>query len=194
MITLDGVMQAPGSPDEDTSGGFKYGGWVFPFFDAYSNKILEEEMCQPFDLLLGRKTYDIWAPYWPKNKESAVGVAFDKATKYVVSHNTLALTWDNSVLIENNLIEEIKKLKAQEGPDLQVHGSGNLAQSLFKYDLVDEMRIRIFPITLGSGKHLFADGTVPAAYTLTKSQVSPSGIIFTTYKRAGEVKTGSFQK
>ncbi len=194
MITLDGVMQAPGGSKEDTSGGFKYGGWSFPYFDEFSSKIVDEDFSKPFDLLLGRKTYDIWSAYWPHNKEGVIGQAFDKATKYVASYDkTLNLTWDKSVLLQGDVVEAVKKLKGQQGLPLQVQGSGNFIQTLLKNDLVDELWLRTFPITLGSGKRLFAEGTIPAAFTLEKTKVSPSGVIFAYYKRAGEVKTGEFE-
>ena len=192
MVTLDGVIQAPGGPEEDTSGGFKYGGWIVPHSDEFSGKVLGEEMNKPFDLLLGRKTYEIWAPYWPHHNEGVIGAAFNKATKYVASHEAMQLTWDKSVLLQGNVVEAVKKLKSQDGPQLQVHGSGNLIQTLLKHDLVDELWLRIVPITLGTGKRLFAEGSLPAAFTLEESKVSPKGVIFASYKRAGEVKTGSF--
>ncbi|MDW7774680.1 MAG: dihydrofolate reductase family protein [Desulfobulbaceae bacterium] len=190
FLTLDGVMQAPGGPEEDTSGGFKYGGWVVPHFDEFSGKVMAEQMGHPFDLLLGRKTYEIFASYWPQHETDWPGV--NKATKYVVSTQNLKFEWKNSVLLQGNIAEEIKKLKGQDGPDLQVYGSGNLAQTLFEHDLVDELWLKIFPVTLGIGKRLFAEGTIPAAFKLIDSKVSPSGVIFANYKRAGKVKTGSF--
>ncbi|HSX07563.1 MAG TPA: dihydrofolate reductase family protein [Candidatus Saccharimonadales bacterium] len=193
FISLDGVMQAPGGPDEDTSGGFRYGGWTVPYFDEFSGNIMGEQMSMPFDLLLGRKTYDIFAAYWPKQDAAALAtVPFNKATKYVVSGTSPKLTWEKSVLIEGDVAAKIKELKQQDGPMLQVHGSGNLIQTLLKHDLVDELWLKIFPVTLGSGKRLFADGTQPAAFELVESKVSPKGVIFANYKRAGEVKTGSF--
>ncbi len=186
-------MQAPGGPDEDTSGGFRYGGWTVPYFDEFSGNIMGEQMSMPFDLLLGRKTYDIFAAYWPKQDAAALAtVPFNKATKYVVSGTSPKLTWEKSVLIEGDVAAKIKELKQQDGPMLQVHGSGNLIQTLLKHDLVDELWLKIFPVTLGSGKRLFADGTQPAAFELVESKVSPKGVIFANYKRAGEVKTGSF--
>jgi dihydrofolate reductase len=191
FITLDGVMQAPGGPEEDTSGNFKYGGWTVPYFDEFAGKVMEEQMSKPFNLLLGRKTYDIFASYWPHHGENWPGVNDTK--KYVVSHDkSLKLEWNNSVLLGDNVVEELKKLKSEDGPDLQVHGSGNFIQTLLKHDLVDELWLKIFPITLGSGKKLFAEGTIPAAFTLMEAKSSPSGVIVASYKRAGEVKTGSF--
>lgn len=193
MITLDGVMQAPGGPEEDTSGGFKYGGWSFPYFDEYGNTIVMKEMVgHPYDLLLGKKTYDIWKDYWPMHTDNPIGDAFDKATKYVVSDVPFEPTWEKTVVFSKNVVGEIRKLKQSKGPEIQVQGSANLIQTLLKEDLVDELRLKIFPITLGPGKRLFQDGTIPAAFTLESSSHSPSGIIFANYKRAGKVKTGSF--
>ncbi len=194
FITLNGIIQAPGGPEEDTSGGFKYGGWTVPYFDEFSGKVMAEQMGQPFDLLLGRKTYDIFASYWPRqdSKTNPAAEGLNKARKYVVSHNPIKLNWENSVLIQNNVVEEIKKLKQQDGPQLQVHGSGNLIQTLLKNDLVDELWLKIFPVTLNKGKRLFAEGTIDAAFTLKEFKVSPKGVIIASYKRAGDVKTGSF--
>lgn len=191
MITLDGVMQAPGGPEEDTSGGFKYGGWTFPYADEYMGKVLGKELGRPFDLFLGRKTYDIWQPYWPLQK-GFIAEAFNRATKYVASTTLREADWEKTVILKNDVVQEIKKLKRSEGPELQVHGSGNFVQTLLKNDLVDELRLRIFPITLGTGKRLFEDGAIPAAFTLQDCSHSPSGVIFANFQRAGEVKTGSF--
>jgi dihydrofolate reductase len=190
FISLDGVMQAPGGPDEDTSSGFEYGGWSFPYFDEVSNNAMAEQMTRPFELLLGRKTYDIFASYWPQHGDIWPGV--NEATKYVVSNTLKAPEWSNSVVVSGDVVEQIRKLKTQDGPALQVHGSGNLIQTLLKHDLVDEMWLKIFPLTLGPGKRLFEDGAIPAAFTLEKSTITPSGVIFVNYKRAGEVTTGSF--
>ena len=190
FITLDGVMQAPGGPEEDPSGGFKYGGWTVAYFDDFLGKIMGEQMSKPFDLLLGRKTFEIFASYWPHHEDEWPGI--NDATKYVVSNVLTTHEWQKSVFLKGNVVDEIKKLKQQDGPDLQVHGSGNLTQTLLQHDLVDELWLKIFPITLGVGKRLFAEGTIPAAFTLTESKTSPSGVIIASYKRAGEVKTGSF--
>lgn len=193
FISLDGVMQAPGGPEEDTSGGFRYGGWTFPYFDEVSGNMMNEQMSMPFDLLLGRKTYDIFAAYWPKQDPSNMPtVPFNTATKYVVSGGAPELTWENSVLINESVVSKLQELKAGDGPMLQVHGSGNLIQTLLKNDLIDELWLKFFPITLGNGKRLFAEGTIPAAFELIESKASPSGVIFANYKRAGEVTTGSF--
>lgn len=193
FISLDGVMQAPGGPDEDTSDGFKFGGWTVPFFDEFSGSVMGEQMSMPFDLLLGRKTYDIFAGYWPKQDPNGpVADPFNKATKYVLSHHQPKLSWENSMLIDGDVVAKLRKLKQQDGPMLQVHGSGNMIQTLLKHDLVDELWLKIFPLTLGGGKRLFAEGTLPAALELMEYKVSPSGVIFANYKKAGQVKTGSF--
>jgi len=191
MISLDGVMQAPGGPEEDTSGGFKYGGWVAPYsWDETFGSMLNNELSVPFDLLLGRKTYEIWAPYWPQH-QGAIGGPFNKAKKYVVSDGAVDLPWKESILIDGDVVAKIKALKEGDGPMFQVHGSGVLVQTLMKNDLIDELRLRIFPITIGTGKRLFAEGTIPAAFELIESKALPSGVIIANYKRAGEIKTGS---
>lgn len=185
MITLDGVMQAPGGPEEDKSGGFKYGGWVAEYSDEVYNKVLEKQM-QPADYLLGRKTFEIWAGYWPKHEDMWQGI--NDGTKYVMSGTMKKSDWKNTVFLEN--LEDIKKLKNSNGPDIQVWGSGKLVQLLLKNDLVDEISIKIHPLTLGKGKKLFDNGTIPAAFTLTENLVTPGGVIIASYKRAGKVKTG----
>ena len=190
FITLDGVMQAPGGPKEDTSGGFKYGGWTVPYFDEFAGKIMEKQMSQPLDLLLGRKTYEIFASYWPQHEDNWPGI--NRATKYVASRGNMKLTWENSVLLKGDVVAAIKKLKKQKGPQLQVHGSGNFIQTLLKHDLVDELWLKIFPLTLGKGKRLFSGGAIPAAFKLSSSHVSPRGVIIANYERAGKVTTGSF--
>ena len=190
FLSLDGVMQAPGGPTEDTSGGFKYGGWTFPYFDDFAGDVMAEQMKQPFSLLLGRKTFDIFAGYWPQHADVWPGI--NEATKYVVSNTLTESSWQNSIFIKGDVVEELKKLKAGDGPDLQVYGSGNLIQTLLKNDLVDELWLKTFPVTLGSAKKLFVEGTIPAAWELTDSKISPKGVIFANYKRGGEVKTGSF--
>ena len=186
FITLDGVMQAPGGPDEDVSGGFTYGGWVTPYFDEASAEIMTKQM-QPSDLLLGRKTFDIFASYWPEHVDSWPGV--NDVTKYVVSNTIHESDWQNTRVLQT--IDAVKDLKETDGPDLQVHGSGELIQSLLENDLVDELWLKTFPITLGQGKKLFADGTMPMAFTLIEGKVTPSGVIFANYKRAGNVVTGT---
>jgi dihydrofolate reductase len=191
FISLDGVMQAPGGPDEDTSGNFKYGGWTVPYWDDFSNAEMGTQMGMPFNLLLGRKTYDIFAGYWP-NQVGSIADPFNKTTKYVVSHQDLELEWENSELINHDIVEQLKTLKQQDGPMLQVHGSGNLVQTLLEHDLVDELWLKIFPVTLGAGKRFFADGSLPATFTLVESKTSPKGVIFANYTRAGDIRTGSF--
>jgi dihydrofolate reductase len=190
FISLDGVMQAPGGPDEDTSGNFKYGGWTVPYFDDFSGREMNSQMTQRSDLLLGRKTFEIFASYWPMHAEDWPGI--NDVTKYVVSNTMTHHPWTNSVFLKGNVAEQIKKLKSQDGPDIQVHGSGNLIQTLLKSDLVDEFWLKIFPVTLGPGKRLFEHGTMPASYQLVEVKTSPLGVIFANYERAGEVKTGSF--
>jgi dihydrofolate reductase len=190
FLTLDGVMQAPGGPEEDTSGGFKFGGWTVPYFDDFAGKIMGEQMKGPADLLLGRKTFEIFAAYWPSHADGWPGI--NEMTKYVASKTLTNHAWQNTVFLKGDVVEEITKLKKQSGSDLHVYGSGNLAQTLMKHDLVDEFWLKIFPVTLGKGKRLFAEGTIPAAFTLKESHISPKGVIIANYKRAGEVKTGSF--
>jgi dihydrofolate reductase len=189
-MTLDGVMQGPGGPTEDTSGDFRYGGWTVPYFDDVLGETMGEQMGKPFDLLLGRKTFEIFASYWPEHEDE--GAAINRATKYVASNTLAEHPWQETVFLKGNVVEEIKKLKQQDGPDLQVHGSANLIQTLLAHDLVDELWLKIFPLTLGKGKRLFAEGTIPASYSLIESKTSPSGVIIASFKRAGKVKTGSF--
>jgi dihydrofolate reductase len=190
FITLDGVLQAPGGPTEDTSGNFKYGGWIAPYFDEAAGEIMGKQMSIPSDFLLGRKTFEIFASYWPQRPEEWKSI--NQATKFVASNTLTSHEWNKTVFLKGDVVSEIKKLKQQEAPDLQVHGSGNLIQTLLKHDLVDEFWLKIFPITLGSGKRLFATGTMPAAFSLIESQTTPRGVIVATFKRAGEVETGSF--
>jgi dihydrofolate reductase len=190
FITLDGVMQGPGAPTEDTSGNFTYGGWTVPYFDGFLGNIMAAQMDHPFDLLLGRKTFDLFASYWPDHPEEGGGI--NKATKYVASNTLTSHEWNKSVFLSGNVVDEIKKLKEQDGPELQVHGSGNFIQTLLEHDLVDEFWLKIFPVTLGTGKRLFGKGTIPASHTLVDSQTSPRGVIIATLKRAGDLKTGSF--
>ena len=194
FITLDGVMQAPGGPEEDPTGGFKHGGWVAGYFDDFLGKVMVGQMSKPFDLLLGRKTYEIFAAHWPyvKTNGDPIAAGINNAKKYVASKTLIKLDWSNSELIKGDVAKEVKKLKEQDGPEIQVHGSGNLIQTLLKHDLVDELWLKIFPITLGRGKRLFAEGTIPLGFKLLESEVSPSGVIIASYARAGEVKTGSF--
>lgn len=189
FITLDGVMQAPGGPEEDISSGFKYGGWVAPYFteaDEAAGEMMAKQM-KSADLLLGRKTFEIFAAYWPEHADMWPGI--NEVTKYVMSTTMDKSDWQNSVFLKS--VDDIKKLKSSGGSDIQVHGSGDLAQTLFKHDLVDELWLKMFPITLGTGKLLFGEGTIPTAFTLTDSLITPNGVIFANYKRAGKVKTGT---
>ena len=189
FITLDGVMQAPGRPDEDTSDGFKYGGWCAPYFaeaDEAAGEFIGKYM-KSADLLLGRKTFEFFAAYWPEHADMWPGI--NEVTKYVMSNTMDKSNWQNSVFLKS--VDDIKTLKKSEGSDIQVHGSGNLIQTLLKHDLVDELWLKTFPVTLGNGKRLFSEGTIPAAFTVTDSLVTPNGAIFANYERAGEVKTGT---
>lgn len=191
MISLDGVMQAPGGPREDTSGGFKYGGWTAPLSDKLEGEVVQKELKQKADYLLGRKTFEIWAPYWPKHGDFWPGI--NEGTKYVFSKklkkkDPMVTGWKNSIVIRS--VSDIKKLKESTGADIQVWGSSKLIQLLLKNDLVDELRLKIYPLTLGKGKKLFDDGPIPAAFTLTENMVTTTGVIIAYYKRAGEVKTG----
>lgn len=189
FVTMDGVMQAPGAPSEDTSGGFAHGGWLPPYFDGFLGEVMDEQMREPFDLLLGRKTFEIFASYWPQHHDEGPGI--NNATKYVLSTTLTAHDWQKSIFINHNVVDEIKRLKQQDGRDLQVHGSGNLIQTLLKHDLIDELWLKIFPVTVGSGKRLFADGTVPASFKVTATKLSPAGVIIANYERAGTFTTGS---
>jgi dihydrofolate reductase len=188
-VSLDGVIQTPGGPDEDTSGGFAYGGWIAPYADALLGTLLRRQMNVPFDLLLGRKTYEIWAPYWPQHADAWPGA--NAATKYVASNSMTSGVWQPSVFLNGDVAEEVATIKQQPGPDLHVWGSGNLVQTLMAHDLVDTLWLMIYPITLGSGKRLFAGGTIPAAFTVTESMVTSKGVIVVTYARAGAITAGS---
>lgn len=190
FITLDGVIQAGGGPEEDTSGGFAYGGWQAPFEDAAVGATMRKQMSLPFDLLIGRKTFDIWEPYWPKHADIWPDV--NTATKYVASNTRTSTDWQPTVFLSGDIAEKVRDLKQQDGPNLHVYGSADLLQTLFKHDLVDELWLKIYPLTLGSGKRLFADGTIPAAFKVTESQISPKGIIIANYERAGAVTTGRY--
>jgi dihydrofolate reductase len=189
FVSLDGVIQGPGGPEEDTSGGFAYGGWTRPHFDPASSSAMKKQMNMPFDLLLGRKTFEIWAPFWPQHSDMWPAVM--TATKYVASNTLTSHAWQPSVFLNGDIAGKITKLKQQEGPDLHVYGSANLVQTLMKHDLVDAFWLKIFPITLGSGKRLFGDGTIPAAFKVTESTVTSKGVIIVNYERAGAVPTGS---
>lgn len=185
MITLDGVIQAPGGSKEDTAEGFKYGGWEMPYNDDMMGRILDEQISRHFDLLLGRKTYDIFASYW-SHQDDEIGRKFNKATKYLVTHSKSAYDWEKTVVIKD--VKGLKKLKEQDGSDLQVYGSGKLIQTLLKNKLVDELWLKIYPLTLGTGKKLFAEGTIPQSWKMIKGEIGSNGVIYANYKPTGEVK------
>jgi len=189
-ISLDGVIQAPGGPDEDTSDGFAYGGWEAPYGDDILEAALQKQMNMPFDLLLGRKTFDIWAAFWPQHAVVWPGV--NTATKYVASNTLTSHEWQPSVFLNGDIAEKVAKLKQEQGPDLHVWGSGDLLQTLMKHDLVDVFWLMIYPLTLGAGKRLFAGGTIPAAFKVTESIVGSNGVIVVSYERAGAITIGSF--
>jgi dihydrofolate reductase len=188
-ISLDGVIQAPGGPDEDPSGGFAYGGWIASISDEILGTALRRQMNLPFDLLLGRKTYEIWAPYWPYHGDAWPGV--NAATKYVASNTLTSGTWQPSVFLNGDVAAKVAQIKQQPGPDLHVWGSGDFLQTLIRYDLVDTFWLMIYPLTLGVGKRLFAGGTLPRAFKVTESIVTPSGVMVVNYERAGAITTGS---
>lgn len=187
-ISFDGVIQAPGGPDEDPSGGFTHGGWIAPYADDILGTALRTQMNLPFDLLLGRKTFDIWAPYWPQHADVWPGV--NTATKYVASNTMASHDWKPSVFLSGDIAQKVSNIKQQQGPDLHVWGSGNLIQTLIKHDLVDAFWLMMYPITLGRGKRLFAEGTIPAMFKVTESKVSSKGVFIVTYERAGNIPTG----
>jgi dihydrofolate reductase len=188
-ITLDGVIQAPGGPEEDTSGGFAYGGWIAPYSDEILGTLLRRQMNMSFDLLLGRTTFEIWEPYWPQHADAWPGV--NTATKYIASNTRTSSQWQPSVFLNGDIAEKVANIKQQQGPDLHVWGSGNLIQTLIKHDLVDAFWLMIYPITLGVGKRLFSDGTIPMAFKVTESKVTPNGVIVVNYERAGAITTES---
>jgi dihydrofolate reductase len=190
-ISLDGVIQAPGGPEEDPSGGFKYGGWTASYQDDVLGSAVKKYLDTPCDLLLGRKTFDIWEGYWPQHSDIWPNVM--TATKYVASNTRTSSEWQPSVFLTGNVAAKVAEIKQQSGPDIHVWGSGNLLQTLMKYDLVDRFWLMIFPITLGKGKRLWADGAIPAAFKATESIVTPKGVIVATYERAGEIKLGNVQ-
>jgi dihydrofolate reductase len=191
FVTLDGVMQAPGGPEEDPSGGFEHGGWSVGYWDGQMEQAMGEAMSPPFDLVLGRRTYELFAAHWPHADEPGAEL-LNGATKHVASTTLTELRWENSRLIEGDVPEGIRALKTQDGPELQVHGSANLIQTLLEHGLVDEFRLKVFPLVLGTGKRLFEGGTVPAGLELTSSQVSSTGVIMATYRSGAEIKYGSF--
>ena len=192
FVTLDGVMQAPGGPGEDGEDGFAYGGWSVNYWDDQMGQVMGEAMSKPFDLVLGRKTYDIFAAFWPTASDDAGGKPLNDATKYVASRSQPTLAWGPSVLIERDAAEGIAALKTGNGPELQVHGSGNLIQTLLRHNLVDEFRLWVFPVVIGSGKRLFADGAIPAGLKRVDTKISTTGVVIGTYEPAGELVTGSF--
>ncbi|MER8488585.1 dihydrofolate reductase family protein [Mesorhizobium australicum] len=191
FVSLDGVMQAPGGPEEDPVGGFEFGGWTFHYFDEVGGAAMEELFSRPFALLLGRRTYDIFAAYWPYQKDP-IADAFNPATKYVATHRPDTLTWQNTHALGPDIITALRRLKQEDGPDLLIQGSGDLIQTLLTNGLIDEIRLMIFPLLLGKGKRLFGDTAMPAAFKLVKSRTSTTGVIIATYERAGEIKVGSF--
>ena len=192
FLTLDGVMQAPGGPGEDDDGGFAHGGWSVNYWDERMGQVMGEATSTPFAMVLGRRTYDIMAAYWPHAPEEEGAKTFNDATKYVASRSHRTLEWSNSVPIEGDAGEGIAALKAEDGPELQVHGSANLIQTLLRHNLVDQYRLWVFPLVLGSGKRLFSDGTIPSGLKLVDSTVSTTGVVIGIYEPAGEIVTGSF--
>jgi dihydrofolate reductase len=193
FLTLDGVMQAPGGPGEDDDGGFTHGGWSMTYWDDKMGEVMGEATSRPFAMVLGRKSYDILSSYWPTAPEEAGGKVFNDATKYVASRSRPDLEWSNSVLIEGDAGEGLAALKKEDGPELQVHGSANLIQTLLRNNLVDEYRLWIFPVVIGTGKRLFADGTIPSGLKLVDSKVSTTGVMIGTYEPAGDIPIGSFE-
>ena len=191
FLTVDGVMQAPGGPEEDPSGGFDHGGWSYGYWDEQMQQVMGELMSRPFDLVLGRKTYEIFAAYWP-NSDDTGAEPLNKATKHVASTTLKELEWENSRLIEGEVPDGVRALKQEEGSELQVHGSANLIQTLLEHGLIDEFRLWTFPLVLGNGKRLFEGGTVPAGFDVASSQVSSTGVIMATYRSGAEIKYGSF--
>jgi dihydrofolate reductase len=192
FLTLDGVMQAPGGPEEDPAGGFDHGGWSFGYWDDATSERMGQVMGSPFDLLLGRKTYEIFAAYWPHNPDAPGAEQLNGARKYVASRTLDSVEWNNSTLLEGDVAEAVAKLKEEDGPQIQVHGSADLLQTLLEHDLVDEFRIMTFPVVLGTGKRLFAEGARPVGLTLAESAVSSTGVVMATYRREGEIRYGSF--
>jgi dihydrofolate reductase len=190
FVSLDGVIQAPGRPEEDTSGGFAHGGWARPYADPVQSAVVKQQMSLPFDLVLGRRTFDIWASYWPQHADDWPGV--QTATKYVASNTLTSHAWQPSVFLSGDVAQKVVDLKQRPGPDLHVYGSANLVQALLAHDLVDALWLRIHPITLGRGKRLFAGGSIPAAFKVTESHVTSTGVVLVSYERAGAVETGSF--
>jgi dihydrofolate reductase len=191
FLTLDGVMQAPGGPGEDDDGGFAYGGWSVNYWDDQMGQVMGEATSRPFAMVLGRRTYDIMAAYWPTAPEETGAKVFNDATKYVATHRPLTPEWSNSVQIEGDAADGLAALKAEDGPELQVHGSANLIQTLLAHNLVDQFRLWVFPVVIGSGKRLFADGTMPSGLRLVDHKVSTTGVVMGTWEPAGEIATGT---
>lgn len=194
FLSLDGVMQAPGGAGEDDSGGFTYGGWSVNYWDDRMGEVMDAALSVPFDLLLGRRTYEIFAAYWPKVSDEEGGKPLNDATKYVASRGRPDLSWKESVLLEGGAEDAVAELKRGDGRELQVHGSANLIQTLIRNSLVDEYRLWVFPLVLGSGKRLFGKGTIPAGFELVDSTVSTTGVVIGTYRPAGEIRTGTFAR
>jgi dihydrofolate reductase len=192
FVSLDGVMQAPGGPQEDPAGGFKFGGWTFHYWDDAMGAVMGETFSKPYALLLGRKTYDIFAAHWPHQKDDPIAESFNAVTKYVATHRPDSLSWHNSQSLGPDAVATLRKLKTEDGPDLLLQGSSDLIQTLLAHDLIDEISLLIFPLVLGKGKRLFGEGTMPAAFKLTRSQASSTGVIMASYGRSGEIKVGSF--
>jgi dihydrofolate reductase len=195
FLTLDGIMQAPGGPDEDREGGFQHGGWLIPYFDDNIGEIMTEWINRAGGFLFGRKTYEIFSSYWPKSTDpkDEIATALNTRPKYVASRTLDRVNWNNSSLLEGDLVEEIAKLKARQGGEIQVHGSGNLLQTLFKHDLVDTLRLWQFPVVIGTGKRLFAQGTVPRSFRLVETQTATTGAILHVYERAGDLRYGEVE-
>jgi len=191
QVTLDGVMQAPGGPEEDTSNGFTHGGWFMPFVDDALSQIVDETMAGAFDMLLGRRTSEIFAAYWPNQGDHPIAKAFNKATKYVVTHNLNQLDWENSQRIDGDVVEAAHRLKASDGPEVHIWGSSALLQTLIAADLIDEYRLWIAPVVLGEGKRLFENGVPPRGLTLVETRSTPKGVLINTYRPAGPVNLGS---
>lgn len=193
FLTMDGVYQAPGGPEEDLSGGFAHGGWSFGYWDDVADKTLHAFMSEPFELLLGRRTYDIFAAFWPTtDKDLDVAKPFNETRKYVVSRSPRELSWQNSTLVTGDVAAQLRQLKAADAPDLWVHGSGNLIQSLLLHGLLDRMHIWTFPVTVGSGKRFFGEDTPAAGWKVVESKVATTGVVIATYEPDGEIKKGSF--
>ena len=190
QVTLDGVMQGPGGPEEDTSNGFTLGGWAMPYIDDSAGQVVNDTIAGEFDLLLGRRTYDIWINYWPQHTDNPIGAAFAKATKYVVTHRQEGLDWPTSKQIGGDIIQGIRELKAAEGPELHLWGSGQMMQTLIAADLIDEHRLWVIPVVLGQGRRLFENGLPPRALALASTSSTPSGVLFNTYRPDGQVRQG----